>query len=63
VRTADGDVILVRANARTKLPARTVRPGDAVVIIGRREPNGMYLAQAVLSRPAAAHEPPARPGV
>jgi hypothetical protein len=43
--------VTVRANAQTKLPARTPRPGDSVVIIGRHEANGTYLARAVLSRP------------
>jgi hypothetical protein len=55
VRTASGEVVLVRANAQTKLPARPVRPGDAVVVIGQRQVDGTYLARAVLRRPAPAH--------
>ena len=44
----------VRITAQTKLPKRRPRPGDFVLVVGRRAPDGTFTARAVMARPQRA---------
>jgi hypothetical protein len=62
VQTASGQVVTIRANAQTRLPPRRLRLGDQVLILGTPQPNGTFLARAVLRRPGLARPAPTREG-
>lgn len=51
VRSAAGQTVTVHTDAGTKLPARRVVAGEPVVIIGKADSDGSFLARAILRRP------------
>lgn len=51
VTLPQGQQRTVRITSQTKLPIRRPKPGDFVIAVGRRAPDGTFIARAVLARP------------